>query len=130
MTLGKPPVRHACHLVPADTGAGKFQIVIAGLTRALIRLPSLRRGCMGCRVKPRNDGGETVLGMTTSIAPIGSRGATRSTPGPSCGAGGRRVCRRFASWYDFRGVFDAIGMRLRSVPYTPDKVRDALRGGA
>jgi nicotinate dehydrogenase subunit B len=27
-------------------------------------------------------------------------------------------------------VFDAIGVRLRSVPYTPDKVRGALRGAA
>ena len=25
-------------------------------------------------------------------------------------------------------VFDAIGVRLRSVPYTPDKVKAALRG--
>jgi CO/xanthine dehydrogenase Mo-binding subunit len=27
-------------------------------------------------------------------------------------------------------VFDAIGVRLRSVPYTPDKVKAALKGAA
>jgi len=27
-------------------------------------------------------------------------------------------------------VFDATGVRLRSVPYTPDKVKAALRGAA
>jgi CO/xanthine dehydrogenase Mo-binding subunit len=27
-------------------------------------------------------------------------------------------------------VFDATGVRLRSIPYTPDKVKAALRGGA
>ena len=27
-------------------------------------------------------------------------------------------------------VFDAIGVRLRSIPYTPDKVKAALAGGA
>jgi CO/xanthine dehydrogenase Mo-binding subunit len=26
-------------------------------------------------------------------------------------------------------VFDATGVRLRSIPYTPDKVKAALRGG-
>ena len=26
-------------------------------------------------------------------------------------------------------VFDATGVRLRSVPYTPDKVKAAMRGG-
>ena len=27
-------------------------------------------------------------------------------------------------------VFDATGVRLRSVPYTPDKVKAAMRSGA
>jgi nicotinate dehydrogenase subunit B len=27
-------------------------------------------------------------------------------------------------------VFDATGVRLRSVPYTPDKVKTAMRGAA
>jgi CO/xanthine dehydrogenase Mo-binding subunit len=27
-------------------------------------------------------------------------------------------------------VFDATGVRLRSIPYTPDKVKAAMRGGA
>jgi nicotinate dehydrogenase subunit B len=27
-------------------------------------------------------------------------------------------------------VFDAVGVRLRSVPYTPDKVKAAFRGTA
>jgi CO/xanthine dehydrogenase Mo-binding subunit len=27
-------------------------------------------------------------------------------------------------------VFDAIGVRLRSVPFTPDKVKAALKGAA
>jgi nicotinate dehydrogenase subunit B len=27
-------------------------------------------------------------------------------------------------------VFDAIGVRMRSVPFTPDKVRAAMRGSA
>jgi CO/xanthine dehydrogenase Mo-binding subunit len=27
-------------------------------------------------------------------------------------------------------VFDAAGVRLRSVPYTPDKVKVAMRGAA
>jgi len=54
---------------------------------------------MGCRVKPGNDDGETVLGMTTSIAPIGSRGATRSTPGPQVGATFAAWMRRRILWH-------------------------------
>jgi CO/xanthine dehydrogenase Mo-binding subunit len=27
-------------------------------------------------------------------------------------------------------VFDATGVRLRSIPYTPEKVKAAMRGGA
>ena len=43
--------------------------------------------------------------------------------------GRRRAGRRVVPSAISNAVFDAIGVRLRSVPYTPDKVKAAMAGG-
>ena len=41
-----------------------------------------------------------------------------------------RTVGRRGAFRILNAIFDATGARIRSVPFTPDKVREALRRGA